>query len=319
VNLVFAFVLALQAPERLDSGRFTFVFYPQDRTLARSLAAQATAADTFPGLPRPTRRVITAIAPDRATFRQWIGATAPEWGAAVAFPESHRIVLQGRNAGTDAGDPTEVFRHEVAHLALHEFLGGLAPRWFDEGYASFAAREWKREDALSTNLSIVVRGIPTLDELEEMFYAGSQQADAAYAYAHRAVAELDGLGGSAAFGNFFVNWRRSGSLERAMRATYGMPVAGFERLWRQRTRRRYGMLSLVANFAVFGAVVSFVVVPLYLARRRRDRKKLAAMIAADVAAEKVARDSILESMLNPSEESGPSPDEDSASGDVMRP
>ena len=66
--------------------------------------------------------------------------------------------MQGRSSGSDAGDPREVLRHEVAHLALHEFLGEAPPRWFDEGYASFAAREWTREDALATNLALAIRG-----------------------------------------------------------------------------------------------------------------------------------------------------------------
>jgi len=124
--------------------------------------------DTFPGLPKPQQRAIIAIAPDRKRFRAWAGG-APEWGSAIAFPESRRIVLQGQNAGSDAGDPLAVLRHELAHLALHEYLGALPPRWFDEGYASFAASEWGREEVLMTNLALAIRGMPTLDELEARY------------------------------------------------------------------------------------------------------------------------------------------------------
>src|SRR5687768_1343721 len=70
---------------RFDSGRFTVVAFPSDEQIARSLLASALARDTFPGLPRPTQRVLIAIAPDRRTFRAWIGPSAPEWGSAVAF------------------------------------------------------------------------------------------------------------------------------------------------------------------------------------------------------------------------------------------
>ena len=93
---------------------------------AASLADHALRTDTFPGLPRPRQRVIVSIAPDRDRFREWVGSAVPEWGSAVAFPESRRIVIQGRGAGSDAGDPLVVFRHELAHLALHEFLGNHA-------------------------------------------------------------------------------------------------------------------------------------------------------------------------------------------------
>src|SRR5688500_6756298 len=92
------------APFRVDRGRFTVVGFPQDAPLVRSLAASAVANDSFPGIPRPSQRVLIAIAPDDARFRDWIGPAAPEWGAAVAFPEERRIVMQGRGAGSDAGD-----------------------------------------------------------------------------------------------------------------------------------------------------------------------------------------------------------------------
>jgi hypothetical protein len=82
---------------------------------------------------------------------------------------------------------------------LHEYLGDMPPRWFDEGYASYAAREWTRDDALATSLALALRGTPTLDELDEQFTAGSMTAQNAYALSYRAVtelAELDTASGS---------------------------------------------------------------------------------------------------------------------------
>src|SRR6185437_1222282 len=167
--------------------------YPNERALATALLAGAVLTDTFPGLPRPRERVLLAISPDRRRFRDWVGPSAPEWGAGVAFPESHRIVMQGRSAGSDAGDPREVFRHELAHLALHEYLGDLPPRWFDEGYASYAAREWNREDALAANMALALRGTPRFSDLDSLFEAGATSARNAYALAYRAVVELAAL------------------------------------------------------------------------------------------------------------------------------
>ena len=95
-----------------------------------------------------------------------MGPLSPEWGAALAFPDARRIVMQGHNANAEAGDPFEVLRHELAHLALHEYIGELAPRWFDEGYASFAARELLRNEVLATNFALALRGMPSFDELD---------------------------------------------------------------------------------------------------------------------------------------------------------
>lgn len=250
------------------------------------------ATDTFPGLPRPVQRVIIAIAPDRRRFREWAGDAAPEWGVAVAFPESRRIVLQGRSAGAEAGYPLDVLRHELAHLALHESLGNLPPRWFDEGYASFAAGEWGREEVLATNVALALGGMPTLEELEASFGGGASMAQSAYALAYRAVAELAQVDAGRGLGLFFAYWRTSRSLERAMRQAYGMTLADFERRWRQHTRRQYGALALVSNVALAGLLLLFVLTPLYLARRRRDRHRLEKMKEADAIAEQAERAAI---------------------------
>src|SRR4051794_8386300 len=206
------------APLRLDRGRFTVVCFPIDEKLATSLLARAVGADSFPGLPRPTQRVLIAIAPDQRRFREWAGPGAPEWGAALAFPDSRRIVMQGRNAGAEAGDPLDVLRHELAHLALHEYLGDLAPRWFDEGYASYAARELVRNEVLATNFALALRGMPTFDELDDRFTEGAASAQAAYALAYRAVDDIASIDQVHGLSLFFQHWKESGSLDRAMRA-----------------------------------------------------------------------------------------------------
>ena len=294
--------VAQSAPLRLDRGRFTAVFFPNERTLATSLLDRAVRSDTFPGLPRPRDRVLIAIAPDRRQFREWIGPNAPEWGAAIAFPESRRLVMQGRSAGSDAGDPIEVFRHELAHLALYEALGDKPPQWFDEGYASYAAREWNREDALAANFALAVRGMPSLVELDELFGGGSTAAQTAYALSYRAVVEMASLDPQRGLSLLFENWRQEESLDRAMRASYGMTLAGFEKLWQQRTRRRYGALALAGNITLAGLLLLVVMIPLYLARRQRDRRRMQQLVAADEAAERAARASAIEALLRGDEE-----------------
>ena len=276
------------APIRLDTGRVTVVYYPSEARLARTVAGIVMKADSFPGLPRPKQRILVAIAPDMKRFREWVGPSAPEWGAAVAFPESSRIIMQGSSAGSDAGDPVDVFRHELAHLALHEAMGDLPPRWFDEGYASWAAREWTREDMLATNLGLAWRGMPTLEELDRRFEGGSTSAQEAYALAYRAVADLSELGGEQGLAPLFASWKQQRSLEKAVRLTYGITLTGFEERWQSRTRLRYGALALVSNLAVGGILIALLLLPLYLARRRRDRARLAAMVVADARAEAAA-------------------------------
>jgi len=282
------------APLRLDRGRFTAVYYPDDEKLASALLARAVSNDSFPGLPRPEQRVLIAIAPDQRRFREWAGTGAPEWGAAVAFPDSRRIVMQGKRASSDAGDPLEVLRHELAHVALHEYLGDLPPRWFDEGYASYAARELTRNEVLATNFALALRGMPTFDELDDRFTQGATSAQAAYALAYRAVDDMASIDPGRGLALLFQHWKATGSLDRAVRAAYGVTLVGFEREWQQRTRRRYGGLALFSDLTLASVIVLVIITPLYLARRRRDKRRMAALVAADVAAERLTPDPIEE-------------------------
>jgi hypothetical protein len=242
--------------------------------------------------------VLLAVAPDARRFRAWVGPGAPEWGAAIAVPSERRIVMQGGRAGSDAGDPERVLRHELAHLALHEMLGDLAPRWFDEGYAGYAAGEWGRDESLATNVALLVGGMPSLDSLEAGFEGGSRAAEQSYALAYRAVSDLATLDPERGLALFFQYWKSTGRFDAAVRSAYGMTAPAFEELWQSRTRRRYGALALFANLSVATALFLVFFFPLWVARRRRDRRRLEALREADAAAEKAERESVMASLLD---------------------
>lgn len=271
------------SPIRLDAGRFTMIAYPQDLVLARALLQAAVSDDSFPGLPRPVLPVVVAIAPDVRRFREWVGPAAPEWGAAVAIPARQRVVMRGRGAGATAGgEPRTVLRHELAHLALHEMLAGLPPRWFDEGYASYAAREWGREELLATNRALLLRRFPSLRELDAQLVAGPVRASGAYALSYRAVAELAALDPERGLTLFFRYWKEGGRLDSAIRRAYGITLDGFEERWQQRTRRSFGVLALVGDLTIASLLLILILIPFVLARRRRDGARMDALRRQDL-------------------------------------
>ena len=273
------------------------MFFPEDERLARTLVTGAARADSFPWLPRSRERVLIAIAPDMRRFRQWAGPGVPEWGVALAFPESRRVIIQGRAAGSAAGDPLETLRHELAHLALHERLGNRPPRWFDEGYASVAAHEWRRDDVLATNVALALRGAPAFEQLEKSFTGGATTAQSAYALSYRAVAEMASLDPERGLTLFFRYWESGKSLDAAMRQAFGITLSGFEREYQSRVRRRYGALALFADLTLVFLVTGLALLPFFVARRARDRRRLRDMLVADAEAERAERESILAVLL----------------------
>lgn len=284
--------------QRFDGGRFHVYAYPADAALARSVLADAQARDTFPGLPRPTRQVTIAIAPDTRRFREWVGDGVPEWGAAVAFPAEQRLVLQGRDAPSSAGDPLIVLRHEIAHLALHEALPRAdIPRWFDEGYASLAAGEAGRDEFLTLQLALSARRGLTFAALDSAFGGGAVRAGTAYALATRAVQELAALDPRRGLGLLFQYWADAGRMSPAVRQAYGLTLEGFEVQWASLMRRRYGALALATDLGILGVALLAMVGPIWWARRKRLRERLAEMAAADAAAEARAREEAIEALL----------------------
>ncbi|MEY2733505.1 MAG: hypothetical protein RL340_564, partial [Gemmatimonadota bacterium] len=247
------------------------------------------------------------VAPDEATFRRWVGPSAPEWGAAIAFPARRVIVMQGRDAGGDAGDPVQTFRHELAHLALAEVLGPGVPRWFDEGYASFAAGEWGRDEVLATSVGLVWRGVPTLAGLDSAFRGGAERAQRAYALAHRAVAELSALGGETGVTRLVAAWRSSGSFDAALRAAHGMTIEGFEARFRSQVRRQYGVLALATDLGLLSVVIGVLVGPFWWRRRREAQARLARMRAFEARQDAAERASALARLLGEGDAGHPTP------------
>ena len=283
---------------RIDRGRFTVIHYASDATLAATALESAVARDSFPWLPRSTSRIVIMIAPDAAVFREWAGHSAFPWTAALAFVDQRRIVMQGRGAPGDAGDPLQVLRHELAHIALHDYLGGLPPRWFDEGYASYAAGEERTQGFLATNAALVFRGMPSLAALDTMLAnPRGTDARAGYALALRAVSDLARIDPERGLAPFFEAWKARGSFDLAMRRAFAETSDDFEATWQRRTRWQFAFLSVAADSALGTVGLLLVLIPLYRSRRRAQAERLAAMRRREAIDESLARSSALDSVM----------------------
>src|SRR3954471_16748234 len=145
-----------------------------------------------------------------------------------------------------------------------------------------------------------IRGMPTLEELEQSFGGGATAAQSAYALAYRAVAEIAQMDRQRGLTLLLTYWKSTGNFDRALRMAYGVTAAQFETQWRSRTRRQYGALALVSNVTIAGMLLLFLLAPLYVVRRRRDRRRLLLMKEADDAAERAAQASALQNLLGES-------------------
>ena len=77
-----------------------------------------------------------------------------------------------------------MLRHEVAHILIARAADGQAvPRWFNEGLAMVAERAWHFEDRRQLAWALVSADRVRMDDVNDLFQAGSSGAGEAYALA----------------------------------------------------------------------------------------------------------------------------------------
>lgn len=271
----------------IRQGPVTFVFEPRSRGLAEALSAVPDLL-TLPVLPRDALEggppVTVYLAASEAAFDSLTGGRAPEWGAGVAFPTEGRIVLPAFASRRGAvHELNRVLRHELAHVALQQYLGPLqVPRWFTEGYSTWAAGQLDLEAGWLLRLAFLTGRAPPLDSLTLDWPADATDARIAYLLSASAVEYLHERGGDRVMRLFLEEWRANGLFERALFDTYGLGLAQLERYWSRQVRRRYGWLTFAAQSAVLWALTAVVVLGMFMIRRHRDRERMARLRAAEL-------------------------------------
>lgn len=251
----------------MTAGRVTAVAWPGQENLAAALAEAADRAPPLPGMAAwPDRRITLFLAPDRTRFDSLTRGRLPQWSDGAAFPEPGVVVLLSDRPFDRLA---VALRHELAHLGLRWRVGRVAPLWFEEGYASVAASEWDRFDALRLNWTLVRGAPPALGELDGALRGAEADALGAYALATTAVLLLERWGGDRGLGPLLANAGTAASFDAALRATYAVTESDFEARWHADLRARYGWLAWGAAAGLFWSATGVLLV--WLARRRRAR------------------------------------------------
>lgn len=285
--------LAAQLPDRLDGlvyqsltgARATVWYAPGDSLAADAVLGFLRDQSDLPGLPGGLPAKVTAVLThSSAAFDQVTGGQVPEWRAGVAIPDLDVLVIPLRE-GLSVADPRSrsVLRHEWAHLGLHQALPDLRiPRWFDEGYAQWAAGGWDSSQAWRLRVLIALGKAPPLDSLSLTWPRDRASADAAYLLAASAVSYLLGDSGARGLEIFLDRWRRERTFDGALRATFGVTTGQFEDDWRKHVKDRYGWLYVASHSAALWSILALVLLLMMRVRQRRNRESMAHLRAGEL-------------------------------------
>jgi hypothetical protein len=107
----------------------------------------------------------------------------PAWVSGFAVGDSRTIVLFPDRVSRYPDDSMRTLvHHEVTHVLVAEAARGRpVPRWFNEGVATVAAREWGIEDRARYAAAVVGRGPRTADALDQGFAEGGRRVTRSYA------------------------------------------------------------------------------------------------------------------------------------------
>jgi hypothetical protein len=273
---------ALPAGFNTHSARWlTFVYHPSSRERIEPLVLQADAVRSelserlgFPVLSEV--RVEIARTPLEMTTFAPAGAPYPEYAAGVAYSELGLVLLTLApvHPGTEQ-DLGQVFRHELAHVALNDALDGRpVPRWFNEGFAVFASGESAFVRMKTLSMATVGGSLIPLGELERSFPSDETKAQVAYAEAVDVLRFLVRREDAHRFRALIAELRSGKPFDSAVRGAYGVDLSTLELEWRDDVSRRYTFWPILLSGTFLWVLALAVFVWGWRRRRRRDKLTL---------------------------------------------
>ncbi len=267
----------------LEGATITARYRGADSLRAARALALLESTTRLPGLSQPGPRMTVTVAPTRAVMDSLVGGRVPEWAGAVAISERMEMIVPGgRFWPRSLLEEARVLRHEWAHLALAHEMGPLRiPRWFNEGYAEWAAGGWPGGGGWKLRVALAFGEAPPLDSIALGWPRDRVPAEVAYLLSASVIQYLVESSGTRGLETFLAEWKRRRSFDAALRDVYGATPGQLEADWRKWVKRRYGWLTVLADSAVFWAILSVALVAMFVVRRRYRREQLARLRAGE--------------------------------------
>lgn len=170
---------------------------------------------------------------------------------AVAYVRARMIVLSIEAAQpSDMPDLTDMFRHELAHLALFDAVRGQPlPTWFQEGYASHASGQSAILRTATLWRAVLADRLQPVADLDRASPAQPVADSATSAQAAEFVEFLVRRGEPRAFTTLIDRVAVGEPFDLATKAAYASNARGLEFEWREQLRKRYRHTLLLLGIA----------------------------------------------------------------------
>jgi hypothetical protein len=201
----------------------------------------------------------------------------PAYASGVAYASLHLVILSlTAPVGAEATDLGEVFRHELAHVALEDAVQGHhIPRWFNEGLAVYESGESRTLRVRTLWDATLSRTVVPLSDLDRDFPSEGLQVGVAYAESADFVRFLLRDGDQVRFAGLIDRARKGEPFERALSDAYGTDLRKLEFQWRQEIAKRYSLWPVLFGGSFLWVVAIALAAVGWVKKKRHARAVLA--------------------------------------------
>ena len=200
----------------------------------------------------------------------------PEWVSGYARGDERLIVLfPARVRSYPDRNLRALVHHEVAHVLVAQAAHGRPiPRWFNEGVATVAAREWGVEDRARFAMAVLGGKARTTRSLDSAFQGSDTDVRRAYALSAAFVRFLQQDYGTLATATVLRGVGSGLDFEKAFMQTTGVPLARAERTFFEEDAFWNTWLPFLTSTGALWMAVTLLALVAIQRRRIRSRQMI---------------------------------------------
>jgi hypothetical protein len=254
--------LQVEAPDELATvARQIEVLAPQQHLFAAGLV--------LTGEERLQRPVKVVLVPEQDRLAKEV----PSWVSGFAVASGSMIVLFPARVRSYPDRNLQVLlQHEVTHLLVARAAAMRpVPRWFNEGIATVAAREWGIEDRARYAMAVVGKGPDSLAELDAGFRGNQQQVARSYALSAAMVRFLRDRYGTEVTGSILAQLATGMTFDQAFHQVTGATIGRAEEIFFHDEAFWNTWVPFLTSSGLLWMAITFLA--LVAVKRRRDRSR----------------------------------------------
>jgi hypothetical protein len=208
-------------------------------------------------------------------FTSMVGDGFPDWGIGCAISSRNLIILKSPSRFEYHRPFAQVVTHELAHIFLGNVSrGGEVPRWLEEGFAMYQSQEWRIGQDVVVARAVLTGSALPLSQIESVNAFRESKARLAYTESFLAVSYLYGEYGEGTVKELATHLANGSSLDLAFMRTIGSSYLAFQLEFEKYIQAKYNWASIFGDTILIWIGLAFLIVFLYLFKRRRAKSKL---------------------------------------------